>query len=337
VPVTYTAMVMPGPGELPRPQQRDMPEAAAGEAIVRVRASSMNYHDLVNLRGLIKGPWPRVPMSDGCGEVAALGHGTRGVAVGDRVVAAFHPLWLQGPPTPAAKRECPGDTNDGCLQQYLRIAATALIPAPPHLSDVEAATLPCAGVTAWSALRSGGLQPGDVVVAQGTGGVSLFVVQLAKAHGATVILTSSSDDKLAIGASLGADHLVNYRREPDWHTRVREITDGRGADIVVDVGGPDTLGKAVLAARMGGYVAIVGVLSGVGGAEVPVAVAMTRNVRLEGITVGSVADHAALCRAMTAAQIRPYISHTLPWDRIDEAMRVMAANEHVGKIAITVP
>ena len=335
--MTYTAMVMAGPGELPQPQSRPIPEPAAGEAVVRIRASSMNYHDLVNPRGLIKGPWPRVPMTDGCGEVVAVGEGVRGVAVGDRVIAAFHPLWLQGPPTPAVKRECPGDTGDGCLQQHLRIAADALVPAPAHLSDLEAATLPCAGVTAWSALRAGGLQPGQVVVAQGTGGVSLFVVQLAKATGATVVLTSSSDDKLAIGAALGADHTINYRREPDWHTRVREITGGRGADLVVDVAGPDTLAKSILATRMGGFVAITGVLTGVGGAEIPVSYAMTRNIRLEGITVGSVADHHALCRAMEASTIRPHISHTLPWDRMDEAMRLLDANEHVGKIAIAVP
>jgi NADPH:quinone reductase-like Zn-dependent oxidoreductase len=337
VPVTYTAMVMAGPGELPRPEERAVPEPAPGQALVRLRASSMNYHDLVNLLGLIKGPWPRVPMTDGCGEVAAIGDGVRGLAVGDRVIVAFHPLWLDGPPTPAAKRECPGDTGDGCLQQYLCVAANALIKVPAHLTDLEAATLPCAGVTAWSALRSGGVQPGDVVVAMGTGGVSLFVVQLAKANGATVVLTSSSDDKLTIGKSLGADHLINYRRDPEWYTSVRELTNGRGADLVVDVGGPDTLGKAVLATRMGGYVAIVGVLSGVGAAEVPVSYAMTRNIRLEGITVGSVADHAALCRAMSASALRPHISHTLAWDQMDEAMRVLQANEHVGKIAITIP
>jgi NADPH:quinone reductase-like Zn-dependent oxidoreductase len=335
--LTSTAMVMAGPGERPQPEQRPVPEPAPGEAVVRVRASSMNYHDFVNLLGLINGPWPRVPMTDGCGEVTAVGDGVRNVAVGDRVIVAFHPLWLQGPPTPAMKRLCPGDTGDGLLQQHFCVAANALVHAPVHLSDAEAATLPCAGVTAWSALRGGGVQPGDVVVAQGTGGVSLFVVQLAKANGATVVLTSSSDEKLAVGASLGADHLVNYRAEPDWHTRVREITGGRGADVVVDVGGPDTLGKAVLATRMGGYVAIVGVLSGVGGAEVPVSYAMTRNIRLEGITVGSVADHAALCRAMETSAIHPHISHTLAWDQMDEAKRVLQANEHVGKISITIP
>jgi NADPH:quinone reductase-like Zn-dependent oxidoreductase len=337
VPVTYTAMVMAGPGELPQPEERDVPEPAPGEAVVRIRASSMNFHDVVNLRGLIKGPWPRVPMTDGCGEVVAVADGVRNVATGDRVIAAFHPLWLQGPPTPEVKRVCPGDTGDGCLQQYLRITANALVRVPGHLSDTEAATLPCAGVTAWSALRAGGLEPGQVVVAQGTGGVSLFVVQLAKLSGATVVLTSSSDEKLAIGASLGADHLINYRADPEWHRTVRAITGGRGADLVVDVAGPQTLGKSVLATRMGGFVAITGVLSGVGDAQVPVSYAMTRNIRLGGVTVGSVADHEALCRAIEVSGIRPHISHTLPWDRLDEAMRLLDANEHVGKVAITVP
>jgi NADPH:quinone reductase-like Zn-dependent oxidoreductase len=276
-------------------------------------------------------------MTDGAGEIAAVGDGVRNVSVGDRVIGAFHPLWLQGPPTPAVKRECPGDTGDGWLQQYMRVSAQAVVPTPAHLSDSEAATLPCAGVTAWSALRTGGLQPGDVVVAQGTGGVSLFVVQPAKAAGATVILTSSSDAKLEIGKSLGADHTINYRTTPDWHTEVRQITGGRGADLVVDVAGPETLGKSVLATRMGGYVAITGVLTGVGATEIPLSYAMTRNTRLEGITVGSVADLAALCRSIDASQVHPQISHTLTWDRMDEAMRLLEANEHVGKIAISIP
>jgi NADPH:quinone reductase-like Zn-dependent oxidoreductase len=253
------------------------------------------------------------------------------------VSPAFHPQWKGGPPTAHNRRQVLGDTRDGCLQQYLAVEADALVPVPAHLTDLEAATLPCAGVTAWSALRAGRLRAGHVVVAQGTGGVSLFVVQLAKAHGATVILTSSSDDKLAVGASMGADHLVNYRTVPDWHERVRELTGGHGADIVVDVGGSDTLGRSVLAARMGGTVAIVGVLTGHATAQIPLSVAMMRNIVLVGITVGSVADHHDLGRAVAAAGIRPAISHTFAWDDLPEAMRVLAANEHIGKVAITIP
>lgn len=331
------AMVMPGPGEALRVEERRVVSPGAGEVLVRVHAVSLNYHDLVNLAGRIEGPWPRVPMTDGAGEVVAVGPGVAGVAPGERVVSTFYPAWLDGPPTREGKREVPGDLSDGWLQQYQVVHAATVVSAPPHLSDLEAATLPCAATTAWSALRSGGVRPGDVVVAQGTGGVSLWALQLAKAQGATVILTSSSDAKLRIGGDLGADHLINYRTTPEWEREVRAVTGGRGADLVVDVGGPGTLGRSVRCVRTGGMVAIVGVLGGVGMAEIPVSVAMTRNVRLEGITVGSVRDHRELCRAVAAAGLHPHISHRFGWEELAVAVRVMQANEHVGKVALTVP
>jgi NADPH:quinone reductase-like Zn-dependent oxidoreductase len=333
----HLAMVMTGKGAAPTPVERPVPEPAPGEAIVRVRASSMNYHDLVNLMGLIDGPWPRVPMTDGAGTVVAIGDGVTNVAAGDRVFGAFHPAWLDGPPVPATKPPVAGDTCDGWLEQLHAFPAAGLVPTPAHLDDVEAATLPCAGVTAWSALEAGGVGPGDVVVAQGTGGVSLFALQLAKARGATVILTSSSDDKLALGERLGADHLVNYRATPDWHREVRALTRGRGADLVVDFGGQGTLAHSVRATRMGGTVAIVGVLGGFGNAELPVSTAMTQNIHLVGITVGSVQAHRDVAAAVGAHGIRPHISHRLGWDELPEAMRVMQAGEHIGKIAVLVP
>ncbi len=175
-------MVMDGPGEAPRPESRPVPEPGPGQAVVAVRASSLNYHDLVNLMGLIRGPWPRVPMTDGCGEVVAVASDVRDVAVGDRVVGAFHPLWLDGVLTREKLRVTPGDTGDGWLQQHMVYPANALVAAPAHFSDGEAATLVCAGVTAWSALRAGDVKPEDVVVTQGTGGVSLYAVQLATAR-----------------------------------------------------------------------------------------------------------------------------------------------------------
>ena len=190
---------------------------------------------------------------------------------------------------------------------------------------------------AWSALEAGSVGPGDVVVAQGTGGVSLFALQLAKARGATVILTSSSDEKLELGRRLGADHLVNHRTTPDWEREVRALTNRRGADLVVDVGGQNTLGRSVRATRMGGSVAIVGVLGGFGNAEVPVSTAMTQNIHLVGITVGSVHAHAELAAAVATAGFRPHISHRLGWHELPEAMRVMQAGEHVGKITVEVP
>jgi NADPH:quinone reductase-like Zn-dependent oxidoreductase len=209
--------------------------------------------------------------------------------------------------------------------------------APSHLSHTETATLGCAGTTAWSSLRAADIKPGDVVVTQGTGGVSLFVVQLAKAFGATVVLTSSSDDKLEVGRALGADHLVNYRKDHDWHRTVRDITGGRGADLVVDLGGPDTLARSVKATRMDGMVAVVGVLGGYGNAEIPVGTVMTSQINLRGVSVGCVNAHHDLCRAFEAHSLRPHISHTFDWTELAEARRVQHAGEHIGKIAITIP
>lgn len=328
---------MDGPGAPLRLDTRPIPQPAAGEALVRVRASSMNYHDLVNLMGMISGPWPRVPMTDGAGEVVAVGPGVDTLAIGDRVISAFHPLWLDGRPTPSGKRETPGDRSDGWLQQYRLEDATSLIATPGHLSDAEAGTLTCAATTAWSALDEGAIGAGDVVVTQGTGGVSLFALQLARARGASVILTSSSDEKLSVGRSLGADHVINYRTTPEWDRQVRDITSGRGADLVVDIGGADTLGRSVRAVRMDGTVAIVGVLGGFGDAQLPVSTAMLQNVRLVGITVGSVRAHRAMCQAIAESGCKPHISHQLAWDDIHEAMRIMQANEHIGKIALTIP
>jgi NADPH:quinone reductase-like Zn-dependent oxidoreductase len=334
---TYTAMVMREAGAPPEPEERTVPEPAAGEALVRMRASSMNYHDLVNLRGVIPGPWPRVPMSDGTGEVVAVGPGVRAVIVGQRVNLPFNPAWLSGPMSAETRRVILGDTCDGCLQQYRSIDATALVVVPDHLSDTEAATLPCAGVTAWTSLRAGGLHAGGTVLTQGTGGVSMLALQLAKAHGATVIVTSSSDDKLAVARSLGADHVVNYRTDPDWHQAARELTRGRGVDIVLDVGGAGTIAKSVKATTVGGTVAVVGGLEGFTNCDLPLSTVLMQQIRLVGIAVGSVADHRDLCRAIETAAIRPHISHTFAWDQLDQAVHVQQANEHIGKIALTIP
>ena len=332
---TNIAMVMPAPGEPLQRVEREVGEPEAHEAVVRLHASSMNYHDLVNLQGNIRGgPWPRVPMSDGAGEVVSIGEQVRHVAVGDRVCAGFSPRWLRGEPTPGLRGDVLGDTRDGCLQQYLRISADALVKVPAHLDDSEAATLPCAGVTAWTALREGGIKAGDVVVAQGTGGVSLYVVQLAKAFGAEVILTSSSDEKLKTGRNLGADHVINYRTTPEWGKRVRQLTGGRGVDIVVDVGGEATLPQSVIATRMRGTIAIVGILSGYGAASIPVTTVMMGMQRIVGIAVGSVADLADLSRAVAVAGFHPPISHRFDWSEIPAAMETMREQRHVGKIAI---
>jgi NADPH:quinone reductase-like Zn-dependent oxidoreductase len=251
-------------------------------------------------------------------------------------MGAFHPGWLDGPPTPEAKRELPGDSGDGWLQQYRIADAAGLVHTPDHLSDVEAATIPCAAVTAWSALVEANVGKGDVVLAQGTGGVSLFAVQLARALGATVILTSSSDDKLKVGSDLGATHLINYRTTPDWATEVKRLT-GRGVDLIVEVGGPATLAQSIRSARMGGTVAVIGVLSGFEMAPTPIPELMLNNLRVIGITVGSVRAHHEACELIASAGIKPHISHVFDWEKLGEALQVMRAGEHIGKIGLTIP
>ena len=330
------AIVMTGPGAPLVQMETSVDPPGPGQVLVKVNASSLNFHDNVNLMGLLPGPWPRVPMSDGAGEVVAVGPGSDALRVGQRVMGAFHPGWLDGPPTPEAKRVLPGDSEDGWLQQYRVADATGLVPTPEHLSDVEAATLPCAAVTAWSALQEANIGDGDVVVTQGTGGVSLFTVQLARALGATVILTSSSDEKLEIGSDLGATHLINYRTTPQWDAEVKRLTAGRGADLIVELGGPATLAQSVHCARAGGTVAVIGVLSGFDTAPLSVAEVMLNNLRIIGITVGSVRAHRDLCALMSRANIKPHISHVFGWDRVDEAVGVMRAGGHVGKIALTI-
>lgn len=329
-------MVMPGAGEPAVLEERDVPEPGPSDVVVRVHACSLNYHDLVNLMGLIKGPWPRVPCTDGAGEVVAVGSAVTKWAIGDRVIGAFYPQWKAGAPRRETKREVPGDTGDGWLQQFVRFPSDALVRVPPGLSYEEAATLPCAATTAWSALRAGDLKPGDHVVVQGSGGVSVFALQLAKAHGATVTATSSSDEKLDVMRALGADHLVNYRQHPDWERCVRDhLPDG--ADLVVDVGGPNTLAKSVAATRVGGTIAVVGGLSGFQDAAVPVGVVMTRHLRLIGVAVGSIADHEDLASAVASSGLRPHISHVFDWSELGEATRVMQAHEHIGKVVVRVP
>jgi NADPH:quinone reductase-like Zn-dependent oxidoreductase len=341
IPDRQQAMVMNGPGAPLEKRERPVDQPGPGQVLVKVKASSLNFHDNVNLMGLLPGPWPRVPMSDGAGEIVAVGSGVDGLQdalkVGDRVMGAFHPGWLDGPPTPEAKQELPGDSEDGWLQQYRVADATGLVRTPDHLSDVEAATIPCAAVTAWSALTEANIGEGDVVVTQGTGGVSLFTVQLARALDAVVVLTSSSDEKLKVGSDLGATHLINYRTTPQWESEVKRMTAGRGADLIVDLGGPATLAQSVHSARVGGTVAVIGVLTGFDVAPISVAEVMLNNLRVIGITVGSVRAQRELCALISAAGIKPHISHVFDWEELEDALRVMRAGEHVGKIAITIP
>ena len=244
-------------------------EAAApkcGEIKVRLHASSLNYHDFAVVSGMWGPTEDRIPMADGAGEVIAVGEGVTEFAVGDNVVSTFFPNWLDGEAEEEGFAAVPGDGVDGYAREQVTAPATSFTHAPKGYSHAEAATLTTAGLTAWRALfADDALKPGDTVLVQGSGGVSIFALQFAKLAGAQVIATSSSDEKLARLKALGADHLINYRKDPNWGETVRELTSGRGVDHVVEVGGPATLQQSMTAARVGGHISVIGILTGVSG------------------------------------------------------------------------
>jgi len=318
--------------------RRALPEVGPGRVLLRMGGSCLNYHDAVVIWGLIPGMrYPRIPLSDGAGTVVEVGSGVDRVVPGDRVAPNFYPAWIDGPPIPKVKHPIAGEGIDGCCAEHIVVDAESLVPIPAHLSELEAAALPCAALTAWTAVVTNGKAgPETTVVVQGTGGVSLFALQFAKAHGARVIATSSSDEKLERARELGADEGINYRSTPEWSGPVLEATGGRGADVVVDVAGAGSLGQSVLAARMDGHVSIVGVLGGFGNAEIPVAVAMTRNIRLQGVTVGSRRDFDRMCRFMESKELRPVISDTFSMRDLGAAVKHLEQGGHFGKIAIAI-
>ena len=264
------------------------PTPGPGQVLIRVRAVSLNFRDLLMCKGLYnpKIRLPYAPISDGAGEVVAIGQGASRFKAGDRVVANVMPGWIQGPPGEDTARSALGGGGDGLLAELATLPEEGLLPIPAHLSFEEAATLPCAGVTAWNALvESGGIKPGDSVLVQGTGGVSLFALQFARLAGARVIVTSKSDQKLARAIEMGASDGINYTTTPNWDKRIRELTLGKGVDMVVEVGGAGTLPTSLKAVRLGGYIALIGVLSGAGDIN-PVPILM-KNIRVQGIFVGS--------------------------------------------------
>jgi NADPH:quinone reductase-like Zn-dependent oxidoreductase len=316
-------------------EQREPRQPGPGEALLRVTATSVNYHDVIGcMGGIPRLPLPRVPFSDCAAEVEAVGPGVTRVKPGDRVSANFFPGWIGGRPEPSAMGVVFGDQIDGFVQSSATVPADSLVLAPAHLRDAEIATLGCAGLTAWrSVVVEAGIKAGDVVVVQGTGGVSVFAVGFAKMLGATVILTSSSDEKLEKGRALGADHLLNYRADPDWDRRVWEITGGRGADLVVDIGGADTFPRAVGASKMDGHVSIIGVLSGVT-PEFPLVQVMQKNLTVRGITVGNRTQFEAMNRALTAHQWRPPVDRVFELEAANDALALMQSKTHFGKIVI---
>ncbi|MBS0447564.1 MAG: NAD(P)-dependent alcohol dehydrogenase [Proteobacteria bacterium] len=307
-----------------------------GEVLVRVHASSLNYHDYVVVIGEIPVVDGRVPMSDGAGEIVEVGTDVDW-RVGDAVIGTFFPNWQDGPVRRDALRGVPGEETDGYACEYATVPASALTRQPAGYTHAEAATLPCAALTAWRALMvDGPLYPGEAVLVQGTGGVSLFALQFAKACGATVIATSSSDEKLERLRALGADHAINYRTQPQWGRAVGEATGGVGVDHVVEVGGAQTLSQSLRACRVGGHIAMIGVLSG---REAPVSTAllMSKNIRLQGVTVGSRRHQLEMLRAIEVIGLRPVIdARRFPLERLADAFRHQASGAHFGKIVVEI-
>ena len=313
-----------------------------GEVLMRVRASSLNYHDYVVVTGGIAAADGRVPMSDGAGEVLEVGPLADtpaiqpALAAGDRVLSLFFPKWQDGAPSQNKRAGVPGDHIDGYASEYVTVPAYALTRQPANWTHAQSATLPCAALTAWRALMvEGRLQSGEVVVVQGTGGVSIFALQFAKAAGATVIATSSSDEKLERLRQLGADHVVNYRTQPKWARAVMEMTGGEGADHIVEVGGAETLVQSIHACRVGGHISMIGVLTGVQG-PVATATLMSKNIRLQGITVGSCKHQLDMLRAIDANGLTPVIDRHFPLEEIADAFRHQASGRHFGKIVLDV-
>jgi NADPH:quinone reductase-like Zn-dependent oxidoreductase len=335
---TARAMVLEAPRTPLKLQARQIGTPGRGQVLIRMRGSSVNYHDFVSIKRIKAGlPCPRVPFSDGCGEIIAVGEGVTRLHEGDRVCPNFFPLWQGGPPKRERLSVVYGDHIDGCLQTHPCFDESSLVVPPAHLSDIEAATLGCAGLTAWRSLVvEGKITAGQTVLVQGTGGVALFAIAFAKMFGARVILTSSSDDKLERAKHLGVDHGINYRTVPDWSTRVLELTDGCGADLVLDLGGTKTLPQAIRAAAMGGFVAVIGALSGHEPPLLPAVETMVKNLTIKGVTVGSRTDFEDMCRAIGVAQYRPTVHQIFDLEDAFAAITALETQAHFGKIAIRI-
>ena len=315
-------------------EERETPTPKAGEILVRVRASSLNFHDFAVVSGMIRTPDGRIPMSDGAGVVEAVGEGVTRFKVGDEVLSLFFPNWDAGGPTLPRLLGVPGDSAEGFAAEYVAMPATAFTRLPKGWTLKQAATLPCAALTAWRALFvEAKIKPGSIVLTQGTGGVSIFALQRAKAAGATVISTSSSAEKLEKLKALGADHLINYRETPEWGAAAAAITGGRGVDAVVEIGGSGTMPQSIVACTIGGHISLIGVLAGIAG-DVPTAMAMSKNVCIQGLTVGSRQDQEDMIAAIEANPFEPVIDSTFPLEGISAAFAHQMSQKHFGKICL---
>lgn len=316
--------------------ERDKPQPKAGEVLIKVKAASLNYRDFIMVTGVYdpKMAFPRIPLSDGAGEVVAVGENVSRVKVGDRVAAAFMPKWIDGKFTVEGAKSALGGSVDGMLAEYVAIDENGVVKIPEHLSFEEAATLPCAAVTAWNSLvEVGKLKAGETVLVQGTGGVSIFALQFAKMFGAKVIATSGSNEKLERVKTLGADETINYKETPDWDKRVLEITNGAGVDHIVEVGGAGTLNKSLNSIRLGGTIGVIGILTGRSG-EVNTAAMLMKAVRVQGLFVGSRVMFEDMNRAIEVNKMKPVVDKIFSFDEAKEAIKYLESGAHFGKIVI---
>ena len=314
------------------------PTPGPGEVLVRMRAVSLNYRDMLMVAGMYgrmsSGTGAITPFSDGCGIVEAVGPGVTRMQPGDRVATMFFQRWISGPPNLDKLSSSLGSPIPGAGRELAVFSQEGLSKVPEFLTDQQVATLPCAALTAWRALfEDGDLRPGDTVVLQGTGGVSIFGLQFAHAAGLRTLITSSSDGKLERAKALGADHLVNYRQTPEWSGPVREATAGVGADLIIEVGGGGTIEQSMKAIRIGGHVAIVGVVAGLGG-PFNTAALIGNSVKVQGLSVGSRDMFEAMCRFMELKRIEPVVDKVFPWTEAKAAFAAMQSGEHFGKIVL---
>ncbi|MEM7045838.1 MAG: NAD(P)-dependent alcohol dehydrogenase [Pseudomonadota bacterium] len=316
----------------------DLPEPEVGldDVVIKIDAVSINPRDSILVEGgygRMAGPLPLIPLCDGAGRIVEVGANVEHLAAGHLVCPTYSRTWLDGTAGLDTHHGSHGGMIDGTAVELMAVPANAVVRAPDHMDAAEAATLPCAAVTAWNAIfETGGVQAGDRVLLQGTGGVSLFALAFAKMQGAETILISSSDEKLERAKALGADHLINYRSEPDWHKRALGLTDGRGVDLVVDVGGADTLDKSIAAVRPSGMVAMIGVLGGAA-SSLQLGRVVTRHIRLQGITVGSKAMFERMVKAMTLHKTMPVIDpERFALENLADGLRRLPEGRHIGKI-----
>jgi NADPH:quinone reductase-like Zn-dependent oxidoreductase len=317
-----------------RMEERPDPRPGPGQVRVRVRAAALNYRDLLIIKGVYSRnlALPLVPLSDGAGEVVEVGAGATRFTVGARVAGIFMQTWLDGALTEAKSKSALGGAINGVLSEQVVLSEDGLVAAPDHFTFEEAATLPCAAVTAWNGLIEAGLRPGETVLTLGTGGVSLFALQIARMAGARVIATSSSDAKLELAKQLGASDGINYKTTPEWDKKVRELTGGVGVDHVVEVGGAGTLPRSLKAVRMGGHISLIGVLAG--GSECNPMPVLMKAVRLQGVFVGSRAMFEAMNRAVAAHELHPVIDRVFPFGETSAAYRHLESGAHFGKVVI---